>query len=61
YRGRFGAPGGVDTYLALPGFTKGAAWINGFPLGRYWNAEGAPFRNAPCKGVTTVPIEVATN
>ncbi len=28
---------------------------------RYWKAEGAPFRNAPCKGVTTVPIEVAPN
>jgi beta-galactosidase len=26
----------VDTYLALPGWTKGVAWVNGFNLGRYW-------------------------
>jgi beta-galactosidase len=26
----------ADTYLALPGWTKGIAWINGFNLGRYW-------------------------
>lgn len=26
-----------DTFLALPGFTKGFVWINGFLLGRYWN------------------------
>jgi beta-galactosidase len=26
----------ADTYLALPGWTKGVAWINGFNLGRYW-------------------------
>jgi beta-galactosidase len=27
----------ADTFLALPGWTKGNAWINGFPLGRYWS------------------------
>ena len=27
----------ADTFLALPGWTKGVAWINGFNLGRYWN------------------------
>lgn len=26
----------ADTFLALPGWTKGVAWINGFNLGRYW-------------------------
>ena len=27
----------ADTFLALPGWTKGVAWINGFNLGRYWS------------------------
>ena len=27
----------ADTYLALPGWTKGYAWINGVLLGRYWD------------------------
>ena len=26
----------LDTFLALPGWTKGVAWVNGFNLGRYW-------------------------
>lgn len=26
-----------DAFLALPGFRKGFAWIDGFLLGRYWN------------------------
>jgi beta-galactosidase len=26
----------LDTFLGLPGWTKGVAWINGFNLGRYW-------------------------
>ncbi|MFJ3956262.1 beta-galactosidase family protein [Arthrobacter sp. NPDC090010] len=26
----------ADTYLALPGSTKGFVWLNGFLLGRYW-------------------------
>ncbi len=26
-----------DTYLELPGFTKGFAMVNGFNLGRYWD------------------------
>jgi beta-galactosidase len=29
-----GPPG--DCFLALPGWHKGVAWINGFNLGRYW-------------------------
>ncbi|MDX6310620.1 MAG: beta-galactosidase [Streptomyces sp.] len=27
----------ADTYLALPGGTKGYVWVNGFCLGRYWD------------------------
>ncbi|MFE3519146.1 beta-galactosidase family protein [Streptomyces sp. NPDC059166] len=29
-----------DTYLALPGWGKGYVWVNGFCLGRYWQARG---------------------
>jgi len=29
-----------DTFLHLPGWTKGVAFINGFNLGRYWPAVG---------------------
>jgi beta-galactosidase len=36
YRGAFGVDEVADTFLALPGWTKGVAWINGFNLGRYW-------------------------
>jgi beta-galactosidase len=27
----------ADTFLALPGFTKGFCWVNGELLGRYWD------------------------
>ncbi|WP_327303112.1 beta-galactosidase [Streptomyces sp. NBC_01298] len=27
----------ADSFLALPGWTKGCVWINGFALGRYWS------------------------
>ncbi len=27
----------ADTFLALPGWTKGVVWLNGFNLGRYWD------------------------
>uniref|UniRef100_A0A2K6LBC5 Galactosidase beta 1 like n=1 Tax=Rhinopithecus bieti TaxID=61621 RepID=A0A2K6LBC5_RHIBE len=29
-----------DTFLHLPGWTKGQIWINGFNLGRYWTKQG---------------------
>ncbi|XP_005883520.1 PREDICTED: beta-galactosidase-1-like protein isoform X1 [Myotis brandtii] len=29
-----------DTFLFLPGWTKGQVWINGFNLGRYWTKRG---------------------
>ncbi|MGW0581281.1 glycoside hydrolase family 35 protein [Streptomyces sp. NPDC002920] len=37
HRGTFEVETPADTFLALPGWTKGEAWINGFALGRYWN------------------------
>ncbi|WP_369174562.1 beta-galactosidase [Streptomyces sp. R28] len=37
HHGTFEVETPADTFLALPGWTKGQAWINGFHLGRYWN------------------------
>ncbi|WP_030753161.1 beta-galactosidase [Streptomyces griseus] len=37
HRGTVDLPRPADAHLALPGWTKGLAWINGFPLGRYWS------------------------
>ncbi|WP_405553345.1 beta-galactosidase [Streptomyces canus] len=37
HRGTFEVDAPADTFLALPGWTKGQAWVNGFHLGRYWN------------------------
>jgi len=36
WRGRFPVNDPADTFLDLPGWTKGVAWLNGFNLGRYW-------------------------
>jgi beta-galactosidase len=36
FRGSFEVGEPADTFLALPGWTKGLAWINGICLGRYW-------------------------
>ena len=30
----------LDTFLRLPGWRKGIAWVNGFNLGRYWPMAG---------------------
>lgn len=30
----------ADTYVAVPGWTKGYIWVNGFNLGRYWESQG---------------------
>ena len=35
-RGSFVVDQPADTYLALTGWTKGLAWLNGFNLGRFW-------------------------
>ncbi|BBA95257.1 putative beta-galactosidase [Actinacidiphila reveromycinica] len=37
HRGVFDVETPADTYLDLTGWTKGNAWINGFPLGRFWS------------------------
>jgi beta-galactosidase len=36
YRGWFDVEQPLDTYLSLPGWTKGIVWVNGRCLGRYW-------------------------
>jgi len=36
FRAHFNVDDLADTFLALPGWTKGVAWLNGFKLGRYW-------------------------
>jgi hypothetical protein len=40
YKTTFEIKAPVDTFLAMRGWTKGSAWINGFNLGRYWETEG---------------------
>ena len=37
YRGVLKIDEAKDTFLALPGWTKGVVWMNGFNLGRYWD------------------------
>jgi beta-galactosidase len=37
HRGTFEVPQVADSFLHLPGWSKGNAWINGFALGRYWS------------------------
>ena len=36
YRTTFPVDEPADTFLALPSWTKGVVWLNGFNLGRYW-------------------------
>ena len=40
HRGVFMVDEPADTFLALPGWTKGVAWLNGFNLARYWEEKG---------------------
>ncbi|XP_053149412.1 beta-galactosidase-1-like protein isoform X2 [Hemicordylus capensis] len=41
YHGTFRTPGiNWDSYVKLPGWTKGQLWINHFNLGRYWSSHG---------------------
>ncbi|MEU0740449.1 beta-galactosidase family protein [Streptomyces sp. NPDC006134] len=37
HRARLDVTEPQDGYLALPGWTKGYVWVNGFCLGRYWD------------------------
>lgn len=37
HQGEFWVTNPADTFLSLPGWTKGQAWVNGFFLGRYWS------------------------
>ena len=37
YRAQFQVDKAAHTFLALPGWTKGVVWLNGFNLGRYWD------------------------
>ena len=37
FRGRFDVDEPADTFVDLAGWTKGAVWINGFNLGRFWD------------------------
>ncbi|XP_015280560.1 PREDICTED: beta-galactosidase-1-like protein [Gekko japonicus] len=42
YTGTFKTPGiNWDSYVKLPGWTKGQLWINGFNLGRFWTVRGS--------------------
>ncbi|MGI4791339.1 MAG: glycoside hydrolase family 35 protein [Janthinobacterium lividum] len=43
YRTTFSVTEPADTFVALPGWTKGVCWVNGFNLGRYWDSK--PYRN----------------
>lgn len=38
YRGTFEAAETADTFINMEGWTKGIVFVNGFNLGRYWNA-----------------------
>ncbi|GAA1986826.1 glycoside hydrolase family 35 protein [Kitasatospora viridis] len=37
HRGTFEVEAPADTFVHLPGWTKGTVWVNGFHLGRYWS------------------------
>ncbi|MGW6912918.1 glycoside hydrolase family 35 protein [Kitasatospora sp. NPDC054939] len=37
HRGTFDLDEPADTFVHLPGWTKGNVWVNGFHLGRYWS------------------------
>lgn len=37
HRGTFTVTTPADTFLDLRAWTKGMVWVNGFPLGRFWN------------------------
>ena len=40
FYGEFPVNSSSDTFLQLPGWSKGQAFVNGFNLGRYWPVVG---------------------
>jgi beta-galactosidase len=44
----------ADTYLAVHGWGKGIAWVNGFNLGWYWPSQGPQVRGAGRQGCSAV-------
>jgi beta-galactosidase len=48
YRGTFQLNETGDTFLDMRAFEKGAAWINGHPLGRFWNIGPQQTLYVPC-------------
>jgi len=40
WEGEFSVAKPLDTFLDIPGWHKGVAFLNGFNLGRYWPAVG---------------------
>ncbi|MET7763352.1 beta-galactosidase [Streptomyces sp. NPDC005393] len=68
HRGTFTVDTPADAYLALPGWTKGLAWINGFNLGRYWSRGPqrrlyvpAPVLRAGANELTLLELHAATS
>ena len=56
----------ADGFLALPGWTKGMVWLNGFALGRYWERgpqvtlyAPAPLWRAGRNEITVLELEQA--
>ncbi|XP_066467702.1 beta-galactosidase-1-like protein isoform X2 [Tiliqua scincoides] len=69
YRGTF-TTGGInqDSYIKLPGWSKGQVWINGFNLGRFWPVRGpqhtlfvpGPFLSASApNNITVLELQAA--
>jgi beta-galactosidase len=48
----------ADGFLALPGWTKGMVWLNGFALGRYWDQGPQETLYAPAPLWRTVSNEI---
>lgn len=40
YKGSLVVEEKADTFVRLPGFTKGNVWVNGFNIGRFFNSAG---------------------
>jgi beta-galactosidase len=58
YRGGFDLQSLGDTFLDTRGWGKGAVWINGHPLGRFWNVGPQQTLYVPAPYLKTGPNEV---